>query len=102
MDDIRFCAIIGVDCIDNDPEEIAKGEPKKLGFSFAVKREDADDTIKFIEEKLEEYNIPYEDVYVYKSMDLPVIMIWDRNTIAKTIEIGSVGIQKKLEDRRRK
>ena len=99
MDDIRFCAIIGVDCIDNDEEKIDSGEPKKLGFHFAVKREDADDTIMFIKEKLEEYNVPYEDVYVYKSMDLVVTMICDREKIEETIKIGSEQIHKKLEER---
>ncbi len=102
MDDIRFCAIIGVDCMDNDPEEIAKGEKKKKGFVFIVKREDADDTILFIKEKLEEYNVPYEDIYVYKSMDMLVTSIWDRKKIEETIKNGSVIIHKILEERSRK
>ena len=102
MDDIRLCAIIGVDCIDNDPEKIINGEQKKLGFHFAVKREDADNIIMFIKEKLEEYNVPYEEVYVYKSMELPVIKISDKARIEETIKNGSELIQKKLEERRHK
>ena len=102
MDDIRFCAIIGVDCMDNDPEEIAKGKNKKKGFTFVVKREDADDTIMFIKEKLEEYNVPYEDIYVYKSMDMLVTSIWDREKIEETIKNGSEIIRKEQEERSKK
>ena len=102
MDDIRFCAIIGVDCFDNDKDKILEGERKKIGFIFIVKREDADDTILFIKEKLEEYNVPYEDIYVYKSMDMLVTSIWDREKIEETIKNGSVIIHKILEERSRK
>ena len=102
MDDIRFCAIIGVDCMDNDPEEIANGKNKKKGFTFVVKREDADDTIMFIKEKLEEYNVPYEDIYVYKSMDMLVTSIWDREKIEETIKNGSEIIRKEQEERSKK
>ena len=101
MDDIRFCAIIGVDCIENDLDKIEAGEQKYLGFSFVVKREDADATIAFIKRKLNEYNVPYEDVYVYRSMDLPVTKIWDRREIEDAIRSGSVTIAKKVEERSR-
>ena len=39
MDDIILCATIGVNCIENDPDRIERGEPKYLGFVFDVKRE---------------------------------------------------------------
>ena len=86
MDDIFLCARIGVDCVENDPIAIENGEPKYLGFVFAVKREEADDTIKFIEETLKTNNVPYEDVYVYSTISLPLVKIWDKEQIAKTIE----------------
>ena len=86
MDDIVFCARIGVDCVENSPIAVKNGEPKYLGFVFAVKRDEADDMIKFIEETLKEYNVPYEDVYVYSSISLPLVMLWDKERIVSAIK----------------
>ena len=86
MDDIIFCARIGVDCVENDLDNIKSGEPKYLGFVFNVKREEADEMIKFIEETLKEYNVPYQDVYVYSSISLPVVMLWDKESIVAAIQ----------------
>lgn len=86
MNDIVFCAVIGVDCVENDSDAIARDEPKYLGYVFNVKSEESDDMIEFIRQKLKEFNVPYEDVYVYKRMSLPVVMVSDEKDIAKKIE----------------
>ena len=85
MDDIIECARIGVDCIENTIDNIKNGEPKYIGFVFIVKREEADYMIKFIEETLKKYNVPFEDVYVYNSISLPIIYLWDKEKIVTTI-----------------
>ena len=86
MDDIIFCATIGVDCIENDPDAISRGEPKYLGFVFNVKREEAEYMEKIIEETLQRCNVPYEDVYVYRSISLPIIKVSSKEDIVATIE----------------
>ena len=85
MDDIILCARIGVDCIENDSVNVLNGEPKYLGFVFDVKREEAEMMMKFIEETLKEYSVPYKDIYVYSSISLPVVKVWTKERIVSTI-----------------
>ena len=85
MDDIIFCATIGVDCIENDSESVKGGEPKYLGFVFNVKREEAEHMMKFIEETLVRFNVPFEDIYVYRSISLPLVKVWDKEKIVDAI-----------------
>ena len=86
MDDIFLCARIGVDCVENDFDNIKQGEPKYLGFVFDVKKEEAEDMIEFIEESLNKYQVPYQDIYVYCSLSLPAVKIWSKEKIMATIE----------------
>ena len=85
MDDIILCARIGVDCIENDSVNVLNREPKYLGFVFDVKREEAEMMMKFIEETLKEYSVPYKDIYVYSSISLPVVKVWTKERIVSTI-----------------
>ena len=85
MDDIILCATIAVNCIENDPANVKRGEPKYLGFVFNVKREEAEEMMKFIEETLNSFNVPYEDIYVYRSISLPVVKVWTKERIVATI-----------------
>lgn len=102
MDDIFFCARIGVDCIKNNPENIKNGEQKYEGFVFNVKRDDADDIIQFIKEKLNEFGVPYEDVYVFSSLSLPLVMINTKEDIEEEIKNKSKYFIKESELRSRK
>ena len=86
MDDIIFCATIGVDCIKNDWENIERGEPKYLGFVFYVKREETENMMEFIKETLENFHVPYEDIYVYNSISMPIVRVSDKGKIFDTIE----------------
>ena len=85
MDDIILCATIGVNCVENDPVNVKNGEPKYLGFVFNVKREDAEYMMKFIEETLNRFNVPYEDIYVYNSISLPIVKVWTKERIVAAI-----------------
>jgi hypothetical protein len=90
MEDIFFCARIGVDCVKDD-------DGKYLGFIFNVKRDDADDMIEFIKEKLNEYHVPYDDVYVFCSLSLPLVMITDKESIKNEIKEKSEILIKRSE-----
>jgi hypothetical protein len=95
MEDIFLCARIGVDCVKDD-------DGKYLGFIFNVKRDDADDMIVFIKEKLNEYHVPYDDVYVFCSVSLPLVMITDKESIENEIKVKSEILNKKSEENSRK
>ncbi len=86
MDDIILCATIGVDCVKNNSAAIERGEPKYLGFVFYVKRDKADYMIKFIEDTLNKYNVPFDDVYVYNTISMPIVRIGDEESIERTIK----------------
>ena len=86
MEDIIFCAVIGVDCIENDSDAIENGESKYIGYVFNVRSEMADYMIGFIKQKLEEFNVPYKDVYVFKRMSLSAVMVQNAKDIAEEIE----------------
>ena len=86
MDDIILCATIGVDCIENTKDAIENGEPKYLGFVFHVKRDKAEHMIKFIEETLNKYNVPFEDIYVYNTISMPLVRVSDEESIERRIK----------------
>ena len=86
MDDIILCATIGVECVENNPTAIEQGEPKYLGFVFHVKRNEAEHMIKFIEETLNKYNVPFEDIYVYNTISMPLVRVNDEESIERTIK----------------
>ena len=86
MEDIILCATIGVDCVENDLVNIEHGEPKYLGFVFNVRRDEAESMIKFIGETLAKYNVPVKDIYVYHSISLPLVMVWDKERIEDAIK----------------
>ena len=85
MDDIILCAEIAVECVKNDPEAINNGEPKYLGFVFYVKRNEADGMIQFIRETLDALSVPYEDVCVFRSISMPLVRVWDKESIEARI-----------------
>ncbi len=55
--------VISVDCIDNTPERIKKGGPKKLGFDFTVRKESANEMMGHIKDMLDAFELPIEAIY---------------------------------------
>lgn len=86
MDDLIFCATIAVECVDNDPINIQNGEPKYLGFVFNVRRNEAESMMDYIAKTLKEYDIPIIDIYVYRSIELPLVKVYDKEEILDRIK----------------
>ena len=47
--------------------------------------QEAEYMMKFIGETLNRFNVPYEDIYVYHTISLPIVKVWTKERIVKTI-----------------
>ena len=86
MEDFVSCVKIAVYCVLNDPEKVANGEPKYLGFNFVVRRNEVSEMVRFIKETLDIFDVPYESVDVYGNIELPIVKVWDKERIIKAIK----------------
>ena len=87
MDDSKLirCTTIGVDCIPNDPINISYGDPEYLGFDFDVAKDQVDDMMGFVEDVLDNYDVPFVKIYSYGNISLNESRIWSKDRIAATI-----------------
>ena len=77
---------IGVDCIPNEKEEIKNGGPEFLGFDFYVGKDKTEETIDFIESKLNELDIPLIRTFIYdESYRFEEEHLWTPTRIEETI-----------------
>ncbi len=86
MEDFVSCVKIAVYCVENDPENIALGEPKFLGFTFNVKRNELGYMKYYVEKELKRLEIPYDGIEVYGNVELPVVRVYDMKRITSELE----------------
>ena len=68
---------IGVECVISNGEETTK----YFGFNFIVKEADKNEMKNFVAYALACFEIPYEEIYLYKEDNYPISKIWTKEMI---------------------
>lgn len=78
---------IGVDCVENDPQDIKCGGPEYLGYDFYISMED---NMSYIESQiknwLKEYGKPFVSISHEVIEDFNVSELWSSSNIEKCIK----------------
>ncbi len=85
MEDFVDCVLLSVYCVENDPISVSEGEPRYYGFNFHVRRSEAYEMTKYIQELLKEYGIPCDGIEQFGSVELPVTQVSSKEGITKEI-----------------
>ena len=102
MEDFVSCVRIAVYCVKNDPVNIKNGEPSYLGFNFIVKKDEANEILMLIRAMLDNLEIPYDDVDVFGSIELPITKVWSKEGISRAIKNGREFLINENEKRTKK
>ncbi len=99
MDDFIQCVTIAAYCVENNDEDIKRGEPKYLGFVFNVKSKEAEYMRTFIMKTLDEYNVPFDSVDIIGRIELPIIKVWSKERIINAIKKDAEALIRKKESK---
>ena len=96
------CTKISVNCIENDINDIRKGEPDYLGYIFFVEDNAVEELIFFIESELKKENLPLISI---SKTDYEIDSkknIWNKEQIKVCIKATSAYLLRKIEKRNKK
>ena len=84
--DLIRCAVISVDCVQNDPVDIRCGGPLYLGFDFYVYKDEKEEMQNLIVSTLEEYHVPIIKINSANEIEIPLKKLWNKERIIMEIE----------------